>query len=123
LEVLVLRNSQGWAHPVLLTNTTRQYGSDTNTIPSGDAFYDGAGIPWYVMFREGRYKYVRALIAGELEELYDLREDPEELRNLATEPAHQERLRQLRLAAVAELRRTGAGFVDVMPAVRDPMMR
>ena len=70
------------------------------------------------MFREGRYKYVRPLIPNDLEELYDLREDPDELDNLAVKPEHSERLQHLRAAAIAELRRNGAGFVDNMPPVR-----
>ena len=56
-------------------------------------------------------------MAGELEELYDLKEDPDELRNLAVEKPHQKRLHELRAAAVAELKRTGAGFVNNLPPV------
>ena len=48
----------------------------------------------------------------------DLREDPDELDNLAVRPKHQKTLKQLRAGAIAELRRTGAGFVDRMPPVR-----
>jgi len=61
---------------------------------------------------------VRPLIANELEELYDLRDDPDELRNLAESPQYRETLNRMRAAATAELRRTRAGFVDGMPAVR-----
>ena len=70
------------------------------------------------MFRKGNYKYVRHLNANELEELYDLRKDPDELTNLAAKPEHQKILKSLRAASTAELRRTKAGFVDRMPPVR-----
>ncbi|MCA9069917.1 MAG: DUF4976 domain-containing protein, partial [Planctomycetaceae bacterium] len=80
------------------------------------AFHSAA--PWYVMLREGRFKYVRPLIENDLEELYDLKADPEELHNLAVRPEHQGQLRELRNAAIKELKRTGAGFVDNMPEVR-----
>jgi arylsulfatase A-like enzyme len=70
------------------------------------------------MLRDKRYKYVRPLI-HDLEELYDLEEDPEELNNLAVRSAHQSRLRRMRAAAIAELRRTKAGFVGRMPPVRE----
>jgi len=70
------------------------------------------------MLRQGQFKYVRPLIANELEELYDLRADPDELRNLALSPQYRKTLNQMRTAATAELRRTRAGFVDGMPAVR-----
>ncbi len=105
-----------WPHPMMLTATGRIYGSETDSIPTGEAAYHGQ-IPWYVMLREGRYKYIRPLIANELEELYDLTTDPGELDNLAVKPEHGTTLKRLRAAAVAELRRTNAGFVDVMPAV------
>ena len=107
-----------WPHPMLLTATGQRYGSDTNVIPTGaDVLH--ADIPWYVMLREGTWKYVRALVAGELEELYDLSQDPDELHNLAAEPGNRARLADLRAKAIAELRRTGAGFVDNMPPVHD----
>ena len=70
------------------------------------------------MLRKGNYKYVRPLNANDLEELYDLRKDPDELTNIAAKPEHQNRLKSLRAAAIAELRRTGAGFADRMPPVR-----
>jgi arylsulfatase A-like enzyme len=107
-----------WPHPMLLTATGRSYGSDTDVIPTGAEVLHG-GIPWYVMLRRDHYKYVRPLVAGELEELYDLRADPDELDNLAAKPEHGKLLAELRGAAIAELRRTGAGFVDRMPPVRE----
>ena len=55
---------------------------------------------------------------GEMEELYDLREDPEELTNLALDAAHKRRLKRFRQALVAELERTDAGMVKTLPAVR-----
>jgi arylsulfatase A-like enzyme len=104
-----------WDHPTLMTFTGARYGSDTKQIPTGkDAEYNG--VPWWVMLRDGQYKYVRYLIAGETEEIYDLRADPEELRNLAGEASWQPLLKRLREKAIAELRRTEAGFADAMPA-------
>ena len=70
------------------------------------------------MLRDGPLKYVRPLVENELEELYDLTEDPEELRNLAVEPGFSTVLAAMRTAAIHELQRTGAGFVDAMPPVR-----
>ena len=54
----------------------------------------------------------------DLEELYDLKNDPEELDNLAIKPEFQGTLERLRAAAIAELREDGAGFVDNLPPVR-----
>jgi arylsulfatase A-like enzyme len=106
-----------WPHPVLLPATGQRFGSDTNVIPEGEEAFHGQ-VPWYVLLREGRYKYVRPLVR-DLEELYDLEADPEELDNLAVKPEHRQTLRRLRAAAIAELRRTRAGFVDRMPPVRE----
>jgi arylsulfatase A-like enzyme len=106
-----------WPHPALLAATGRKFGSDTNIIPKGEEVMHG-GVPWYVMLREGNLKYVRPLIT-DLEELYDLRSDPEELNNLAIKPEHQATLKRLRAATIAELKRTKAGFVDRMPPVRE----
>ena len=117
LTPLLENPKANWPHTMLLTATGRKYGSDTNEIPVGEAVMHSA-VPWYVMVRGGKFKYVRHLIEGELEELYDLKKDPNELNNLAARPEHAKRLKRLRAAAVAELRRCDAGFVDKMPAVR-----
>lgn len=105
-----------WPHPMLLTATGQKYGSDTDAIPEGeDAVH--SNVPWYVMLVDGRYKYVRPLVP-DLEELYDLKNDPEELDNLAIKPEFRDTLERLRASAIAELREDGAGFVDNLPPVR-----
>lgn len=114
---LLTEGAEGPAPPMLLTNTGRAYGSDTASPPEGDAMFAQAGVPWWVMLRDGAFKYVRTLVPGEVEEVYDLAADPEELRNLALDDAHQPVLARLRAAAAAELRRTDASFVNALPAV------
>jgi len=117
LTPLLQNPNVNWPHPAMLVATGQKFGSDTNVIPQGQgAFHNG--VPWYVMIRDRRYKYVRPLVT-DLEELYDLQQDPEELDNLAVKPEHQQRLKQMRAAAIRELRRTKAGFVDRMPPTRD----
>jgi arylsulfatase A-like enzyme len=117
LTPLIQNPEMNWSHPAMLAATGQKFGSDTNAIPQGkDAFH--GDVPWYVMLREKNIKYVRPLI-NDLEELYDLRQDPEELNNLAVRQEHQATLRRFREAAIAELRRTKAGFVERMPAVRE----
>ena len=103
--------------PAMLVHTGKIYGSATANIPPTDdpKLYHGPGIPWYVMIAEGRFKYIRNLIEGEMEELYDLDKDPQELNNLALNPRHNRKLATYRTKAVKELRRTKAPFADVMP--------
>ena len=116
----LLRDAKSnWPHPVLVTLTGNKYGSDTDRVPTDPENLYTAGVPWWVSLRQDRYKYIRTLIEGEIEELYDLESDPEELANLALERKHAARLRDFRKATVAELRRTGAGMVDHLPGVKE----
>ena len=105
-------------NPAMLVHTGKIYGSATAKIPLADdpKLYHGPGIPWYVMLAEGRYKYIRNLIKGEMEELYDLDRDPEELTNLALDPLHAKRLVTFRKKAITELHRTKAPFAANMPS-------
>ena len=105
------------SQPAMLVHTGAIYGSETDTIPDVDdpRLYHGPGVPWYVMLASGKYKYVRNLVSGETEELYDLAKDPNELKNLASKKLHQRRLRRMRLETRQELQRTSAGFVNQMP--------
>jgi arylsulfatase A-like enzyme len=106
-----------WNHPAMLVATRQTFGSDTNVIPEGHGAFHG-DVPWYVMIRDRRYKYVRPLI-HDLEELYDLDNDQEELDNLAIKAEHKSLLRRMRAQAISELRRTRCGFVDRMPPIRE----
>ncbi len=107
-----------WNSPVLMTHTGRKYGSDTDVIPSvgDDALTIVGDVPWYALLRDGKYKYIRTLVEGEMEEIYDLDTDPEELVNLALKPEHQTLLKTLRQKTIEELKRTDAKFVESLPA-------
>ena len=107
-----------WNTPTLMTHTSRNYGAETNVIPTDESLTSSSGVPWYALLRDGHYKYIRNLVAGETEELYDLDADPEELKNLAADPKHAARLKTLRAKAVAELKRTDAKFIDRLPPTK-----
>ncbi len=101
--------------PMIMTHTGKKYGADINlSNPSECQLND---FTWYVLLRDERFKYVRYLIPGEIEELYDLDNDPEELVNLALKPAYKARLEKMRAATIAELKRTDAHFIDSLPPV------
>lgn len=107
-----------WPHPTLLPYTIGAWGDDTVRIPDEAAAplpARGFRVPWWVLYRDGRYKYIRTLVPGEIEEVYDLQTDPGELTNLALDPRHRATLERLRTAALAELRRTGAKLADHLP--------
>jgi arylsulfatase A-like enzyme len=113
LTPLLHKPDSAWPHPVLLTYTGDSYGSDTLKIPPRGERRNG--VPWWVSLRQGRYKYIRTLEEGEIEELYDLQNDPEELTNLALDARHAGRLKEFREGTLAELRRTRAGMVNRLP--------
>jgi arylsulfatase A-like enzyme len=121
--LLMNPETKDWNSPMLMTHTSRNYGAETDRIPTDESLTSTSAVPWYALLRDGSYKYVRNLVAGETEELYDLAKDPEELTNLAGKPEHAMRLRELRAKAIAELRRTDAKFVDRMPPTKAEIAR
>lgn len=109
-----------WPHPVLLEFFGFQAGTSTHGGLTPYEIQENQpsprGIPWWLSLRQGRYKYIRTLVKDEIEELYDIGADPREQRNLAVEAPHQDRLRELRAALQAELRRTGGeALADNLP--------
>jgi arylsulfatase A-like enzyme/beta-lactamase superfamily II metal-dependent hydrolase len=112
-----------WVSPMILTHTARSYGAETDAIPDAkDAKLTAASaVPWYVLLRQGKYKYIRTFVKGETEELYDLEADPEELKNLANESVQTDWLATLRKSAIVELKRTDAKFAEALPKTKAEM--
>ncbi|MDY0167090.1 MAG: sulfatase-like hydrolase/transferase [Thermoguttaceae bacterium] len=55
----LLKNPQrDWPHPTLLIYTVGRFGDDTLHPPSPAKRPDR--VPWYLLLRQGRYKYIRA---------------------------------------------------------------
>jgi len=117
LGALLREPSSPWPHPTMLMNTHQRYGSDTARVfdPSTSPNSPADCVPWWVLLRKGHHKYIRILVAGEPEELYDMSTDPEELNNLALQPAHRDTLQALRQATLDELRRIDAPFLANLP--------
>jgi len=108
-------------HPMLLTFTGWTYGSDTSPLPLNgkDGHSKLMNIPWYIMLRDQRFKYIRTLVPNETEELYDVIADPGEFFNLASRKEFESQLTEYRWMAVNELVRTRAPFVDELPPVQE----
>lgn len=105
-----------WPYPCFYEHTGQRYGSDVTTeLQAGGKEAAHNNVPWYVAVRAGHYKYIRYLQPGNIDELYDLKSDPEELTNLAGKPEHAKRIADLRNKLTAELKRTGADFIDLIP--------
>jgi arylsulfatase A-like enzyme len=119
LTPLLRKPDSAWPHPVLTVFTGDQFGVNADTPPKkGDTYHD---VAWWVSLTQGKHKYIRTLQEGEIEELYDLEKDPEELTNLALDPKQTDRLSKFRDGTIAELKRTKAKLVDKLPAVKSPL--
>jgi N-acetylglucosamine-6-sulfatase len=64
--------------------------------------------PRFLVLRSARWKYIRYLKQGVQEQLFDLREDPEERHDRADDPALRERLAAMRDAMRRSMEREGA---------------
>jgi arylsulfatase A-like enzyme len=107
LTPLLKDPAANWPHPCLYEHTGHDFGDNVGRIlkdnPKEAAYQK---VPWYTAIVHDGWKYIRYLQAGVGEELYDLNSDPEELKNLADQKKHADRLGQLRKALAAELKRT-----------------
>jgi arylsulfatase A-like enzyme len=110
--------NSAWDHPVLLENTKFYYGKNTEA----DDRPRWAGVPWWIFLRHGKFKYIRTLEEDQMEELYDLEADPEELVNIALDPQFAKILSAYRQRLIDELKRTKAGMVNNLPRVRSPFV-
>ena len=107
--------SAAWPYPCLYEHTGESYGSDvTKVLKNKPQKAEHQHVPWYDAVVLDGWKYIHYLRAGEIEELYDLRNDPEELKNLAEAPEQKERLGKMRAALLEELRRTDASYADLL---------
>ena len=80
-------------------------------IASLDAIYHDADDPEelaaHVMIKDGHWKYIRNRF--DIDELYNLKTDPGEMRNVANRPEHQNRIAQMRHQIAEMVCRTGPG--------------
>lgn len=70
--------------------------SDWRTETYHEHFAVRNRIPAWEGIRNAQFKYARFIDEGNYEFLYDLKADPDELKNLAKDPAHADTLKQMR---------------------------
>jgi len=99
-----------WDHPTLYEHSGDDYGHDVTEAVMSESIVKHAGVPYYLALRQGRWKYVYYLQRSEPEELYDLHQDPDEQKNLASVPENQDRRTQMLRALRNEAKRSDAEF-------------
>jgi arylsulfatase A-like enzyme len=115
LTPLLKDPGMAWPHPCLYEHTGDVYGSDVaKVLRATPNKAEHNHVPWYNAVVHDGWKYIRYLRTDEPEELYDLRSDPEELTNLANNAGQAERLKKMRATMLSELRRTDAGYADLL---------
>lgn len=117
LRPLLEAPQQDWPYPAFMEHCRWEFGPQTDHGVTGSAAI--GGVPWWLFVRQGRYKYVRTLVPDEIDELYDLENDPAELHNLALDPARRELVARYRKLLTAELVRTEAGMTDRLPPIKE----
>lgn len=114
LRPLLKNPAATWDRPAMMEHFYLKFGEQTDcAVPAKG---DQGPLPWWISLRQGRHKYIRTLVENEIEELYDLEADPEELTNLALVPEHRALLEDFRARLLAELKRTNAGLLKNLPA-------
>ena len=100
-----------WPHAAFYEFAGEHYGRDVakvvNDSPAKAVYHD---VPWYVVARDDHWKLIHYLEAGQIEELYDLQNDPEELVNVAGKAENKPVIERMRALLKTELKRTDAGF-------------
>lgn len=107
-----------WPHPCLYEHTGHDFGDDVAKVLAHnpkEATYQK--VPWYTAVVHEGWKYVRYLQPGVTEELYDLRSDAEELKNVIDEPKFADRRATMRAVLAAELKRTDAPAAMMPPGL------
>ena len=115
MSPLLTDPSQKLNEPLLLTHTARLYCDNFLEAIKQGSFVGQKTKPAYLMMRDGKYKYIRHMQEGTIEELYDLNKDPKELNNLAVNPEYTSLLKKLREKASVEIRIKDGAFIDYLP--------
>jgi arylsulfatase A-like enzyme len=111
LTPLLEKPDSPWPHACYYEHMGNEYGAKVSqTILTGAKQQNGQGVPLYSAVVEDHFKLIHYLEGQNGEELYDLKNDPEELKNLIGDASHAGRIVRLREAMKAELQRTEAGF-------------
>ena len=51
-----------WPHLAMMVSTAHSFGSDPRVTPASEEAYQ-RGVPWYVLMRDKRYKYIRPRVS------------------------------------------------------------
>jgi arylsulfatase A-like enzyme len=113
LTPLLENPAMNWPHACLYEHMGNQYGSTAvETVRTHRQQENYQGVPMYAAVVQNGWKLIHYLDGESGEELYDLNQDPEELKNLIKDSSHAEQAQKLREAMKSELQRAEAPFAD-----------
>lgn len=125
-ELITNPETNSWnEEPMIQTYTGSLYGNKAIKDELKKAYKTGdwsrfiahkpTGTKAWMMLRIGKYKYVRYIYKDYIEELYDLKNDPEELSNLAVKSEYKPLLRKMRKRLLKEFEKKDCQFLDLLP--------
>lgn len=118
ISCLLRKPEAQWsAPPMLLSNSWRLYGEDFTRalIEKNWKEMEYSGSRSWIMLLKGPYKYIRYTVPNCIEELYHLKDDPDELDNLAVQAKHHKLLLQLREEAEQQFLERDGTFIKHLP--------
>lgn len=87
LSPLLQKPETAWEHPSIYEFSGDNYGADVRKLVESDAEKaEYHNVPWYVSVVQKDWKLIHYLQPGVGDELYDLKQDPEELTNRINAP-------------------------------------
>ncbi len=126
-ELITNPETDNWKEDPMIQIYTGSYcyGNDTIKMELEKAYKTGdwsrfiahkfTGTKAWMMLQTGKYKYVRYIYKDYIEELYDLENDPEELKNLAVKAEYKTLLRKYRGQLLHEFEKKNCQFIDLLP--------
>ena len=117
LKPIIENPDKSLSQPMLLSSTAMLYGKAAIAALNNKEYeeFKRRKVYSWIMFREGKYKYIRYLKDNCLEEVYNLENDPKEQINLASKREQMELVSELRKKAIEAYAENNPEFANALP--------